>query len=93
MDSKLQTIIQEAKLEPVLIRICQLLEGMLVDFIQKLKGKDSKITEFEEQVSNFEKSYSSDITVVQNELDDLKDRMLGTEMYNSKDTIIVNNPC
>ena len=32
------------------------------------------------------------MTVVQNELDDLKERMLSTEMYESKDTIIVNNP-
>ena len=32
------------------------------------------------------------MTVVPNELDDLEERMLMTAMYNSKDTIIVNNP-
>ena len=32
------------------------------------------------------------MTVLQNELDDLKERTLSTEMYNSKDTINVNNP-
>ena len=92
MDSKLQEIIQEAKSEPVLVRTCQILENMLVDFNQKLEEKDARITELEEKVSNFEKSYSSDMTVVQNELNDLKEQMLSTEMYRSKETIIVNNP-
>ena len=32
------------------------------------------------------------MTIVQNELDDLKERKLTTEMYNSKDTINVINP-
>ena len=80
MDSTLQEIIQEAKSEPVLVGICQLLEGMLVDFNQKLGEKDASITKLEEKVSNFEKGYSSDMTVVQNELDDLTERMLSTEM-------------
>ena len=39
MDSKSQEIIQEAKSEPVLIRICQVLESKLVDFNQILKKK------------------------------------------------------
>ena len=90
MDIKLQEIIQEAKSEPVLVRICQVLESMLVDFNQK--EKDARITELEEKVSNFEKGYGSDMTVVQNELHELKERMLNTEMYNSKETEIVNNP-
>ena len=92
MDSKLQKIFQEAKTEYVLVRTCQLLEGMLVDFKRKLEEKDARITEHEGKVSKFEKRYSSDMTVVQNELDDLEGRMLSTEMYNSKDTIIVNIP-
>ena len=92
MDSKLQEIIQEAISEPVLVRICQLLEGILVDFNQKLDDKDARITELEEKVPNFEKGYSSDMTIFQNELDHLKKRLLRTEMYNSKDAIIVNHP-
>ena len=31
------------------------------------------------------------MTVVQNELDDLKERMLSTEMYISNETLSVNN--
>ena len=62
MDIKLRKIIQEAKSEPVMVRICQILDGMLVDFNQKLEEKDAKTTELEEKVSNFEKSYSSDMT-------------------------------
>ena len=34
MDSQLQEIIQEAKSDPVLVRIWQLLEDMKVDFSQ-----------------------------------------------------------
>ena len=68
LDSKFQENIQESKSEPVLVRICQLLEGMFVDFNQKFKEKDARITELEEKVSNFEKGYSSDMTVVQNEV-------------------------
>ena len=49
MDSKLQNIIQEAKSEAVPVRICQLLEGMIVDFNQKLEEKHARITELEEQ--------------------------------------------
>ena len=47
---------------------------MLVDFNQKLE-KDARITKLEEKVSNFEKGYSSDMTVVQKELDNLKERI------------------
>ena len=39
MVSKLQEIIQEAKSEPVLVKILQLLEGILVDFIKKTSRK------------------------------------------------------
>ena len=92
MDSKLQEIIQKAKSEPELVRICQLVEGMLVHFNQETEENVAKITELEEQVSIFGTGFSGDLTVVQNELDDLKERMFSTEMYNSKDTIIVNNP-
>ena len=92
MESKLQEIIQEAKSEPVVKKISQLLESLLIDLNQKLEEKDARITELEEKVSKVEKGYSSDMTVVQNELDDLKERVLSTEMYNSKDTMIVNYP-
>ena len=91
-ESELQKNIDKAKSEPVLVRICQLLESMLVDFNQKLGEKDVRITEFGKKVSIFEKSNSIDTTVVQNELDDPKERMLSTEMYNPNDTTIVNNP-
>ena len=90
MDRKLKHIIQEAKLEPVLVRICQLLESILVHSNQKLEEKDARITELEEKVSKCEKRYSSHMTVVQNELDDLKERMLSIEMYDSKDTVNVD---
>ena len=76
MDSIFQEIFPEAKSEPVLVRICQILESMLVDFNQKLEEKNARITELEEKVSKFEKSYSSDMTAVQNELDDLKNECL-----------------
>ena len=46
---------------------------MLVDFNQELEEKDARITEFDEKVSNFRKDYSSEKTVVRNELDDLKE--------------------
>ena len=92
MDSKLQEIIRKGKSEPELVRICQLVEGMLFDFNQETEENDAKRTELEEQVSVFGTGFSGDLTVVQNELDDLKERMLSTEMYSSKDTINVNNP-
>ena len=92
MNSKLQEIIQEAKSQPVLVRMCRLLEGMLLDFNQKLEEKDARITEFEQIVSKFGKDYSSDMTIVQSKLNDLKERILSTELFNSKDIIIVDNP-
>ena len=58
MDRKLQQVIQEAKSEPVLVRICQLLESIFVDSNQKLEEKDARITELEEKVSICEKRYS-----------------------------------
>ena len=88
----MQEIFQEAKSEHLLVRICQLLESILVDFNQKFEAKDARITELEEKVSNFKKRYSSDVTVVQTELDDLKERILSTEIYISEDTINVNKP-
>ena len=60
MDCKLQEIIQEAKAEPVLVKICQILEGMLVDSDKKLEEQSARITELEEKVSNFGKVFSRD---------------------------------
>ena len=65
---------------------------MLVDFNKKVEENYASITELDKKVSNIGKRYISDLTVVQNELDDLKERMLSTEMYNSKDTIFVKKP-
>ena len=55
MDSKLQDIIQEAKSKPILVRICQHLEGMLVDFNRKLEEKDARRTEFEKKCRTLKK--------------------------------------
>ena len=53
IDIILQEII-EAKSVPILVRICQLLESLLVDSKQKLEEKDAWITELEDKVSNSE---------------------------------------
>ena len=92
MDAQFQEIIKEAESSPVLVRIMQAFERMLLNFNKKLDEKDEKISELEEKLLVFEKGYFNDMTLVRNELDDLNERMLGTEMYTSKDSIIVNNP-
>ena len=54
MDSNLQEILQEAKSKPVLVRICQLFESILLDFNQKF-GKNARITELEKKNQNLKK--------------------------------------
>ena len=75
MDILSQKIILEAKSQPALVVICQLLEGVLVDFKQKLEKKMPGKQSFRKKVSEIKKGCSSDMTVVQNEVDDLKEPM------------------
>ena len=58
----------------------------------ELKEKDKKIEILKKKLNDISNGFKEDLQNVRNEITDLKERILNTEIYMSKETIIINSP-
>ena len=75
-----------------MVSLLQAIQGELNLLRTELKRKDDKIESLEKRIEDMEITHKEEMRHVKNEICDLKERALNTEMYLSKDTIIINNP-
>ena len=75
-----------------MVRLVRVLEGKFNFLCSSLEEKDQKIRKLEAKIDDFQQKYADDVHLINNEIVDLKERVLNSEMYNSKDTLIIQNP-
>ena len=75
-----------------MVSLLQAIQGELNLLRTELKRKDDKIESLEKRIEDMDITHKEEMRYVKNEICDLKERALNTEMYLSKDTIIINNP-
>ena len=57
-----------------------------------IEEKDLGISGLETSLGKLEKSYQEEVRDLKNDIVDLKERVTDREIYNSEETIIINNP-
>ena len=75
-----------------MVRLVRVLKGKFNFLCSSLEEKDQKIRTLEAKIDDFQRKYANDVHLINNEIVDLKERVLNSEMYNSKDTLIIQNP-
>ena len=75
-----------------MVRLVRVLKSKFNFLCSSLEEKDQKIRTLEAKIDDFQQKHADDVHLIDNKIVELKERILNSEMYNSKDTLIIQNP-